>query len=266
MKSFQEARRIVVKVGSSSLTYETGLINIRQVEQLCRVLADWKNSGRDVILVSSGSIAVGTAKLGLGGRPRTIPEKQAAAAVGQCELMDLYDKHFIEYHHKIAQVLLTRDVVENPQRLYNVRNTFDALLRMGAIPVVNENDTVATEEIEFGDNDTLSAIVASITGADGLIILSDIDGLYAQNPADCPGAPLIRHVPAVTPYIESIAGGAGSDRGTGGMQTKIAAAKIALEAGCLMAIVNGGRLQNLYDLIEGRPAGTLFGGEAQCAT
>ncbi len=263
MKSFQNARRIVVKVGSSSLTYETGLINIRQVEQLCRVLADLKNSGRDIILVSSGSIAVGTAKLGLGGRPQTIPEKQAAAAVGQCELMYLYDKHFIEYHHKIAQVLLTRDVVENPLRKRNVQNTFEALLRMGAIPVVNENDTVATEEIEFGDNDTLSAIVAGLTGADGLILLSDIDGLYEQNPAVCPGAPLIRHVPAITPYIESIAGGAGTSRGTGGMQTKIAAARIALQAGCLMAIVNGGRLQNLYDLTEGRPVGTLFGGEAQ---
>ena len=263
MPSFQNARRIVVKVGSSSLTYETGLINIRQVEQLCRVLADLKNSGRDIILVSSGSIAVGTAKLGLGGRPKTIPEKQAAAAVGQCELMYLYDKHFIEYHHKIAQVLLTRDVIEHPERKRNVQNTFEALLRMGCIPIVNENDTVATEEIEFGDNDTLSAIVAVLTGADGLIILSDVDGLYAQNPAEHPGSPLIRHVPAITPDIERIAGGAGSNRGTGGMQTKISAAKIALKAGCPMAIVNGGRLQNLYDLVEGQLVGTLFGGDAQ---
>ena len=260
MKNFKDARRIVVKVGSSSLTYETGLINIRQVEQLCRVLADLKNSGRDIILVSSGAVAVGTAKLGLSGRPNTMPEKQAAAAVGQCELMYLYDKHFIEYHHKIGQVLLTRDVIENPKRKQNVQNTFESLLRMGAIPIVNENDTVATEEIEFGDNDTLSAIVAALVGADGLIILSDIDGLYEQDPSKHPGAPLIHHVPVITPHIESIAGGAGSNRGTGGMQTKIAAAKIAMAAGCSMAIVNGARLQNLYDLVEGRPAGTLFGG------
>ena len=263
MTSFQNARRLVVKVGTSSLTYETGLINIRQVEQLCRVLADLKNSGRDIILVSSGSIAVGTAKLGLDGRPRTIPGKQAAAAVGQCELMYLYDKHFIEYHHKIAQVLLTRDVIENPQRKRNVQNTFESLLHMGVIPIVNENDTVATEEIEFGDNDTLSAIVASLTGADGLVILSDIDGLYTKNPAEHPDAELIRCVPAITPDIEKMAGGAGSSRGTGGMLTKLAAAKIALEAGCLMAIVNGSRLQNLADLVEGRPAGTIFGGDLQ---
>lgn len=261
MNSFQNARRIVFKVGSSSLTYETGLINIRQIEQLCRILADIKNSGRDVILVSSGSIAVGTAKLGLKARARSIPEKQAAAAVGQCELMYLYDKHFSEYHHKVAQILLTRDVVEDPLRKQNVQNTFESLLRMGAIPVVNENDTVSTEEIEFGDNDTLSAIVASLTGADALVLLSDIDGLYEKNPAECPGAPLIPHVPAITPYIESIAGGAGSSRGTGGMATKISAAKIALGCGCVMAIVNGSRLGDLYSLLEGRQVGTTFGGD-----
>lgn len=260
MPGFSQARRIVVKVGTSTLTYDTGLINIRRVEQLCRTLADLKNSGRDIILVSSGSIAVGTAKLGLPGRPATIPEKQAAAAVGQCELMYLYDKHFTEYHHKVAQVLLTRDVIEHPLRKTNVQNTFQSLLAMGVIPIVNENDTVATEEIEFGDNDTLAAIVAQLTGADGLALLSDIDGLFDQDPSRCPQAHLIPHVPRITPDIEQLAGGAGTSRGTGGMQTKIAAAKIALDAGCPMAILNGARPENLYDLIEGRAIGTLFGG------
>ena len=258
-----EAKRIVIKVGTSTLTHPSGHINIRLMEKLVKVLADIKNTDRELVLVSSGAIGVGMGKLGLRERPKTIPGKQAAAAVGQCELMYLYDKYFSEYNHTVGQVLLTRYSLDDAESRENVRNTFEALFGMGAIPVVNENDTVATEEIEFGDNDTLSAIVAGLTGADGLILLSDIDGLYGQNPAVCPGAPLIRHVPAITPYIESIAGGAGTSRGTGGMQTKIAAARIALQAGCLMAIVNGGRLQNLYDLTEGRPVGTLFGGEAQ---
>ena len=181
MDRFQPARRIVVKVGSSSLTYETGMINIRQVEKLCKILADIKNSGREIVLVTSGAVAVGASKLGFSGKPSTIPEKQAAAAAGQCELMYIYDKQFLEYHHKVAQILLTRDIIENDERRENAVNTFETLLSMGSIPVVNENDTVAVDEIKIGDNDTLSALVASLVHADGLILLSDIDGLFEEN-------------------------------------------------------------------------------------
>lgn len=258
MNPFKTARRIVIKVGTSSLTYETGMLNIRQIEQLCKVLADLKNAGKEIVLVTSAAISVGVAKLGLAQRPRTIPEKQAAAAVGQCELMNLYDRCFLSYHHKIAQILLTRDIIEVNERKQNVQNTFETLLKMGVIPVVNENDTVATEEIVFGDNDTLSAIVASLTHADGLVILSDIDGLFTDNPAKNPDAKLIPLVSKITDEIENSAGGAGSDRGTGGMATKIAAAKICMENGCAMAIINGNRPENLYDLLEGKDIGTLF--------
>lgn len=258
MNEFRHVRRLVIKVGSSSLTYRTGMINIRRVERLCKVISDIKNSGVEVVLVSSGAIAVGTAKLGLACRPSTIPEKQAAAAVGQCELMYIYDKNFTEYHHKTAQVLLTRDVVEDAKRRENARNTFESLLCLGAIPIVNENDTVSTEELEFGDNDTLSALVAEITGADGLVLMSDIDGLYTANPSEDPSARLIPRVADITPDIEALAGGAGSEHGTGGMTTKLQAARIARAAGCVMAIVNSDRAENLYDLIDGTPVGTIF--------
>lgn len=263
MKEFQHVSRLVIKVGSSSLTYRTGMINIRRVERLCKVISDLKNSGVEIVLVSSGAIAVGTAKLGLSRRPCTIPEKQAAAAVGQCELMYIYDKNFTEYHHKTAQVLLTRDVVEDATRRANARNTFDSLLSLGAIPIVNENDTVSTEELEFGDNDTLSAMVAEITEADGLVLMSDIDGLYTANPAEHPDAQLIPRVPDITPEIEALAGGAGSEHGTGGMTTKLQAARIARKAGCVMAIVNSDRVENLYDLLDGTPVGTIFEAEEQ---
>lgn len=263
MKEFQHVSRLVIKVGSSSLTYRTGMINIRRVERLCKVISDLKNSGVEIVLVSSGAIAVGTAKLGLSRRPCTIPEKQAAAAVGQCELMYIYDKNFTEYHHKTAQVLLTRDVVEDATRRANARNTFDSLLSLGAIPIVNENDTVSTEELEFGDNDTLSAMVAEITGANGLVLMSDIDGLYTANPAEHPDAQLIPRVPDITPEIEALAGGAGSEHGTGGMTTKLQAARIARKAGCVMAIVNSDRVENLYDLLDGTPVGTIFEAEEQ---
>ena len=258
MSAFSNAKRLVIKVGSSSLTYESGNINIRQVEKLCKILADIKNSGREVVLVSSGAVAVGASKMGLQHKPQTIPEKQAAAAVGQCELMYIYDKQFLEYHHKVAQLLLTRDNIDHPERRQNAVNTFETLLQMGCIPIVNENDTVAVDEIKIGDNDTLSAHVASLIHADGLILMSDIDGLFERNPREDPDAPIIRHVGVIDEHIHQIAGGAGSNRGTGGMATKIAAAEICFEANCAMAIINSNRLEGLYDLLEGREIGTIF--------
>lgn len=258
MNSFKDARRIVVKVGTSSITYDTGMVNIRQVEKLCRILADIKNSGREVVLVTSGAIAVGASKLGLKHKPRTIPEKQAAAAVGQCELMYIYDKHFIEYHHKVAQILLTRDIIDSDERRGHAVNTMETILEQGVIPIVNENDSVSVEEIRIGDNDTLSALVASLVHADALILLSDIDGLFESDPHENPDAEIIPCVTAVDRHIEAIAGGAGSSRGTGGMATKIAAAKICFDAGCTMAIINSNRLEGIYDLLEGRQVGTIF--------
>lgn len=253
-----EAKRIVVKVGTSTLTHKTGQINIRLIEQLVKVLADIRNSGRELILVTSGAIGVGVGKLGLSQRPADIPGKQAAAAVGQCELMYLYDKYFSEYNRTVGQVLLTRDTMDCPEAQENVKNTFNALLRMNAIPVVNENDTVATDEIRVGDNDTLSAMVAEITGADALVILSDIDGLYTANPAVDSTARLVRRVEMVDDALLSTAGGAGSQRGTGGMVTKLYAARIATQAGADMYILNGKNPNNLYDLLEGQQIGTHF--------
>ena len=258
MNSFKDARRIVVKVGTSSITYDTGMVNIRQIEKLCRILADIKNSGREVVLVTSGAIAVGASKLGLKHKPRTIPEKQAAAAVGQCELMYIYDKHFIEYHHKVAQILLTRDIIVSDERRGHAVNTMETILEQGVIPIVNENDSVSVEEIRIGDNDTLSALVASLVHADALILLSDIDGLFESDPHENPDAEIIPCVTAIDRHIEAIAGGAGSSRGTGGMATKIAAAKICFDAGCTMAIINSNRLEGIYDLLEGRQVGTIF--------
>jgi glutamate 5-kinase len=258
LKTLADAKRVVIKIGTSTLTYETGRINIRRFEKLCKTLSDIKNSGREIVLVSSGAVAVGVAKMGLPCRPQDIPSKQAAAAVGQCELMYLYDKLFLEQNHKVAQVLLTRDVLESENRAVNARNTFERLFSMGAIPIVNENDTVSIEELEFGDNDTLSAMVTALTEADGLILLSDIDGLYAQDPRKNPEAQLIPLVTKIDKRIESIAGGSGSNRGTGGMATKIQAAKIALVCGAPMAIINGADPDLLYDLFEGKPVGTLF--------
>lgn len=256
--SFQRARRVVVKVGTSSLTHETGLVNIRRIENLVKVLADIKNSGKELVLVSSGAIAVGVGKLGLTARPSDTPSKQAVAAIGQCELMYMYDKLFSEYNHTVAQVLLTRDVIESAQRKENCMNAFERLLSMNAIPVVNENDTTSVEEIEFGDNDTLSAIVAVLCHADALVIMSDIDGLYDADPRKDSGAKLIPVVDEIDESIASLAGGAGSSRGTGGMLTKIHAAQIACPGGVEMAIINGKRPQNLYDLFEGKPIGTRF--------
>ncbi|MFA9379996.1 MAG: glutamate 5-kinase [Acetanaerobacterium sp.] len=258
MCSMKDAKRIVVKVGTSTLAYDTGRMNIRKIERLVKVLADIKNAGREVVLVSSGAIGVGAGKLGLAKRPSDIPSKQAAAAVGQCELMYTYDKLFGEYNHTVAQVLLTRDVIDDAARRKNVENTFCRLLEMGCIPIVNENDTVATEEIEFGDNDTLSALVASVCGAQALIVLTDIDGLYTGDPRIEKNACLIERVTDITDELCELAGGAGSSLGTGGMVTKLNAARIAMQNDITMSIVNGATPEAIYDLIEGKCAGTLF--------
>ena len=250
--------RIVVKVGTSTLAHATGHLNIRRVEELCRVLSDLKNAGHQVVLVSSGAIGMGVGKLGLKTRPTDMPGKQAAAAVGQCELMYTYDKLFGEYNHTVAQVLLTGEDVENPERRLNATNTLSRLLELGALPVINENDTVATHEIAVGDNDTLSAIVAECVSAQLLVLLTDIDGLYTADPHKEKDAKLISRVEGVTPEIMALAGGKGSDLGTGGMATKLHAAQMANAAGIDMVIANGDTPECLYDIIAGKEIGTRF--------
>lgn len=261
MSDFKAAKRIVIKVGTSTLTYHTGLVNIRRVELFVKVLSDLVNSGREIILVSSGAIAVGCGKLGIHKTPSDTPGKQAAAAVGQCELMHLYDNLFIQHNHIVAQLLLTKDVVDSETLRHNVINTVSRLLEMRTIPIINENDTVAVDELEgehFGDNDTLSAIVAQLVGADALVILTDIDGLYEDNPRTNPDAKLIPVVHEIDKAIEAMAHGAGSSRGTGGMATKIQAAHIARKAHIPMAIINGSNPLLLYDLTDGKAVGTCF--------
>ncbi len=259
-----QARRMVVKVGTSTLLREGGGVNFREMDALARVLSDLKNMGREIILVSSGAIGVGCVKLGLPKRPNELRRKQAAAAVGQCELMHLYDKFFGEYGQTVAQILLTDADVDDPHRSEHLRGTFEAILDMGVIPVVNENDSVSASEIEtgarkvLGDNDTLSAIVAWLCRADLLVLLSDIDGLYDADPRVDPGARLIPDVAAITPEIEELAGGGGTKWGTGGMVTKLSAARYATARGIDMVIANSDRLDALYDIAEGRPAGTRF--------
>ena len=264
MHKLGDARRIVVKVGTSTLTYETGLINIRRLASLVRVLADLANSGLELVLVTSGAVGVGVGKLGLREKPRETSLRQAVAAVGQCELMHLYDQSFSSYYHTVAQLLLTRDVVDDPIRCKNVVNTFTRLFELGVIPIVNENDTVATDELEvdcFGDNDYLSAVVATLIKADALIILSDIDGLYTANPQNNPDARLIGLVEKVDDEICACASGSGTNRGTGGMHTKLHAAKVVTQAGIDMAIVNGKDPENIYTLLEGGQVGTIFKGQ-----
>lgn len=252
--------RIVIKIGTSTLTHKTGHLNIRQVEKLCKVVSDLKNAGHEPVLVSSGAIGMGVGKLSLPGRPSDMPTKQAAAAVGQCELMYIYDKQFSEYNHVVAQILLTGDDLDHEDRRRNFENTLFRLLELGALPIVNENDTIATQEIAVGDNDTLGAIVAACVKADLLVLLSDIDGLYTADPRKEAEAKLISVVEEVTPEIMALAGGKGSALGTGGMQTKLRAAEIAGAAGVDMIITNGTRPEDLYDIVEGRPVGTLFKG------
>ena len=257
-------RRIVVKVGTSTLTRESGALNLRNMDHLARALADLRGMGYEIILVSSGAIGVGTGKLGLEERPRELRMKQAAAAVGQCELMHLYDKFFGEYGCAVAQILLTDGDVEDPERASHLANTFSALLELGCIPVVNENDSVSSAEIEtgkskvLGDNDTLSAIVARLCGADLLVLLSDIDGLYSADPREDQCAVMIKRVEKITPALRSMAGGAGTWRGTGGMATKLSAAEIAMTAGVDMVITNGDNMEALYDIVQGKPIGTRF--------
>ena len=259
IENVSEAQRIVVKVGTSTLAHATGRLNIRHVEELVKVLSDLKNAGKEIILVSSGAIGVGAGKMGLRSRPSDTPAKQACAAIGQCELMYCYDKYFSEYNHVVAQVLLTRDIIDSPARKENVVNTFRNLLNFGVIPVINENDTVSVEEIEFGDNDTLSAIVGSLAGADLLVILSDIDGVFDGNPRTNPDAKLIPRIPAITDKVRALAGDRGSTLGTGGMITKLTAAQIGLDAGFPTVIMNGSAPELLYDLFDGRPVGTWIG-------
>lgn len=266
MKNIREAlkqkKRIVVKIGSSSLTHEaTGNLNLAKMEKLVRVLTDLRNQGKEVVLVSSGAIAVGRKTMGITQKPKETSVKQACAAIGQAQLMMVYQKLFAEYNQIPAQILLTKYAMINDISRYNAKNTFDELLRMGVIPIVNENDTVSTDELEygdFGDNDTLSAIVAALIGADLLILLSDIDGLYTDDPRNHPEATFIEYVPTITKELIHMGKDAGSSVGTGGMKTKISAARIATDSGADMVIANGEDVYIVSDIIEGKNIGTLF--------
>lgn len=251
--------RIVVKVGTSTLAHPTGRLNIQRMEKLCKVLSDLKNMGHEIILVSSGAIAMGFGKLNLSERPKDVPTKQASAAVGQCELMYIYDKLFTEYNHTVAQLLITApDIEEGGVRKQNFHNTLARLLELGALPVINENDTISTEEFGIGDNDTLSAIVAVTIQADLLILLSDIDGLFDGDPRKNPDAKLIDTVEKIDEHIISLGGGSGSNLGTGGMATKLRAAQMATAAGCEMVIANGQSPEVLYDVAADKRVGTRF--------
>jgi len=267
LQDFDRAKQdavVVVKVGTSTLTHGSGSLDLRSMERLVRVLSDLCGEGYRIILVSSGAIAVGTQKLGLPGRPQELRFKQAAAAVGQCRMLHIYDKLFSEYNRTTAQILLTGDDVADPDRAEHLRSTFSALLEMGVIPVVNENDSVSSAEIEtgqhkvLGDNDTLSAVVASLCKADLLVLLSDIDGFYDADPRSHEGARLLPRVDELTDRIMQMAGGVGSWRGTGGMATKLSAARLCMESGCDMVITNGKQPENLYDIVEGKSVGTRF--------
>lgn len=260
--NLKDSKRIVVKIGTSTLTHSTGRINIRRMENLVKVLSDLKNAGKEILLVTSGAIGVGVGKLNLDGRPSDMPSKQACAAIGQCELMYMYDGHFSQYEHIVAQVLLTRDVIANGSLKRNVVNTLNRLLEYDTIPIINENDTVSCEEIDiegtFGENDTLSAIVSVLVEADLLIILTDIDGLYDKDPRVNNDAKLLPLVTKIDDELFACAGSKGTELGTGGMQTKLHAAKIALDAGVETIIINGDRPENLYDLFDGKDIGTHF--------
>lgn len=259
-------KKIVIKIGTSTLTHESGHINIRRFEELVKVLSDLQNAGARLIIVSSGAIAVGRGKVGFNQKPKDIPDKQAFAAIGQCELMHLYDTMFGKFNHTVAQLLLTKDVVEEEVRLTHVKNTLNRLLEMNVIPIINENDSVTVEEIVFGDNDTLSAIVAVLSQADGLVILSDIDGLYTSNPRTNPEATLISRVDLAQDEVDSLAEGVGTSRGTGGMVTKIKAAKICHQHDIPVWIMNSSDPNNLYLWSDDKPVGTYFApkGENVC--
>ena len=254
----KEIKRIVLKVGTSSLTYKTGKLNIKAIEKLVRVISDLKNKGLEVVLVSSGAIGAGVGKLNLLNKPDDTRKKQALAAIGQASLVSLYDRFFSEYGHTSAQVLLTKFILDEPTRYENTKNTFSAMFEYGVIPIVNENDVISTYEIEFGDNDTLSAYVSILVDADMLVIFSDIDGFYDKNPSENADAKLIPVVREINEEVLSLAGGAGSRRGTGGMKTKLSAAKLVMECGIDMVITNSESFDNLYKILDGESVGTLF--------
>lgn len=258
MAKLKDCKRIVVKVGTSTLTHESGSLNIRRMEGIVRILSDFKNSGHEIVLVSSGAVSAGIAKTKLGRRPASVMEKQAMAAVGQSELMRMYDRFFSEYGHTVAQILMTKDVIDDEQRRHACEDTFKTLIGMGCIPIVNENDSVSADGIKFGGNDTLAAYVALVSDADILLNLSDIDGLYDSDPRKNPNARLIPTVEEITEEVLSMAGGSGTDRGTGGMATKLEAARIVTEAGIPMYIMNGHDPDVLYRLYNGENIGTYF--------
>ena len=260
MIDFTKKKRIVIKLGTSTLTHKTGKLNIRRMTNLVQVLSDLHNAGKEILLVSSGAIGLGVGKLNLPERPKDTPSKQAAAAVGQCELMHIYDDMFSKYSITVAQILLTKTIVQNPERRQHVQNTIERLLQLGVIPILNENDTVAIDELELeiGENDSLSAVIATVADADLLVILSDIDGLFSADPRVHQDAEVVPLVSARDDSILQMAGGAGSTLGTGGMATKLNAAQIATENGIDMVIMNGKNPDLLYDLFDNKQVGTLF--------
>ena len=260
MGIIKNCKRIVIKVGTSTLTYQSGALNLRRIELLTRAISDFKNAGHEVVLVSSGAVGAGFARLALEAYPATLAQKQACAAVGQSQLLKIYDGFFSNYGHTIAQILMTKDVVDDEHRLELVKNTFFTLIKMGCIPVVNENDSVSCEGLDFGGNDTLSAYVAIACEADLIINLSDIDGLYNKDPRKNPDAVLIDRVETIDDTVRSYVGGAGTVRGTGGMIAKINAASIAGDHGIPMLIINGENPNILYDILDGKHVGTYFAG------
>ena len=261
MFDINEKKRIVIKLGTSTLTHRTGRLNIRRMESLVKIFSDVQNSGREIILVSSGAVGLGMSKLGLVEKPKDTPMKQACAAVGQCELMYMYDKLFGEYGHTVGQLLITKSDVDSEERRKNLVNTFEKLFDYGAVPIVNENDSVAVDEIVYGDNDSLSAIVAKLVNADALIILTDIDGLYDDNPNENEDAKLISQVDEITDELIAVAGGHGSRFSTGGMVTKLHAAQIAMDAGIDAIVMNGAAPESIYKALDGKQIGTFFTGK-----
>ncbi len=257
MEKIKNAKRVVIKVGTSTLCYKTGNLNIRRVRKLVEVMSDLKNEGRDVILVTSGAVGIGVGRAGLTARPKDIPTKQACAAIGQCELMNMYDREFSKFNHTVAQLLVTRDVISNKTRHENAFNTLHRLLEMNIVPIINANDTVSIEQLDFDENDTLSAMTAQLCEADLLIILTDIDGLYDRNPSD----PEAKHIPVVTKLTDDMINAArqkGSELASGGMITKLEAAAIAGESGIPTVIFNGDDPENLYGIFDGTVKCTLF--------
>lgn len=255
---FKNLTRIVIKVGTSSLTHATGKINIRKIEHLVRVISDLRNKGIEVVLVSSGAVGAGVGKLNLDKKPSDTLSKQALAAIGQASLVSIYDKFFSEYGHNTAQVLLTKFVLDEEHHRTNTKNTFRKMFEYGVIPIVNENDVISTYELEFGDNDTLSAYIAQLVDAQLLVLLSDIDGFYNSNPTENPHAEVIPVIDKIDESILALAGDAGSSRGTGGMHTKLKAAEIVTGSGIDMIISNGATPEKIYEILEGKPVGTLF--------